>query len=46
MELKSILEVLLFTSQKPLSPNELRDVLSRAADEEGAEEHVDRKSVV
>jgi segregation and condensation protein B len=40
MELKSILEVLLFTSQKPLSPNELRDVLSRAADEEGAEEHV------
>jgi len=40
MELKSILEVLLFTSQKPLSPNELRDVLSRAADEEGAEELV------
>lgn len=40
MELKSILEVLLFTSQKPLSPHELRDVLSRAADEEGAEEGV------
>jgi len=40
MELKSILEVLLFTSQKPLSPIELRDVLNRAADEEGAEEHV------
>ena len=39
MELKSILEVLLFTSQKPLSPIELRDVLNRAADEEGAEEH-------
>ncbi len=38
MELKSILEVLLFTSSKPLSPVELRDVLTRAADEEGAEE--------
>lgn len=40
MELKSILEVLLFTSSKPLSPAELRDVLTRAADEEGAEESV------
>lgn len=40
MELKSILEVLLFTSQKPLSPHELREVLSRAADEEGAEESI------
>ncbi len=38
MELKLILEALLHTSQKPLSPAELRDVLNRAADEEGAPE--------
>jgi segregation and condensation protein B len=40
MELKFILESLLFTSQKPLSTMELSDVLNRAADEEGAEEGV------
>ncbi len=40
MDLKLILESLLFTSQKPLSPAELRDVLSRAAAEEGAPEPV------
>ncbi|MSU33208.1 MAG: SMC-Scp complex subunit ScpB [Pedosphaera sp.] len=40
MELKLILESLLFTSQKPLSPVELRDVLTRAAVEEGADESV------
>jgi segregation and condensation protein B len=40
MELKSILEVLLFTSSKPLSPMELRDVMSRAADEEVADDGV------
>jgi segregation and condensation protein B len=40
MDLKLILESLLFTSQKPLSPAELRDVLSRAAAEEGATEPV------
>ncbi|MFM8357988.1 MAG: SMC-Scp complex subunit ScpB [Verrucomicrobiota bacterium] len=38
MELKYILEALLFTSQKPLSVPELRDILTRAADEEGADE--------
>lgn len=40
MDLKLILEALLFTSQKPLSPAELRDVLNRAAGEEGAAEPV------
>jgi segregation and condensation protein B len=40
MELKFILESLLFSSQKPLSLTELRDVLNRAADEEGAAEAV------
>ena len=40
MDLKHILEALLFTSQKPLSPAELRDVLNRAANEEGAAEPV------
>ena len=40
MDLKFILESLLHTSQKPLSPAELRDILQRAADEEGAPEHV------
>lgn len=40
MELKFILEALLHTSQKPLSHAELRDVLQRAADEEGAAENV------
>src|SRR5437762_2242257 len=37
MELKSILEVLLFSAQKPLSAKELREVLAAAADQaEGA----------
>lgn len=40
MELKFILESLLFTSQKPLTPGELRDALNRAANEEGAPENV------
>lgn len=40
MELKFILESLLIASPKPLSVNELRDILTRAADEEGASEHV------
>lgn len=40
MELKFILEVLLFSSQKPLSVAELRDILNRAADEEDATEYV------
>ncbi len=40
MDLKFILESLLFTSQKPLSNSELRDVLNRAAAEEGADESV------
>ncbi len=38
MELKFILEALLFTSQKPLSVAELRDLLTLAANEEGAAE--------
>jgi segregation and condensation protein B len=33
MELKPILEAILFSSQKPLSPAELRDVLARAAEQ-------------
>jgi segregation and condensation protein B len=33
MELKSVIEALLFSSQKPLSPAEVRDVLSRTAAE-------------
>ena len=40
MELKFILESLLIAAPKPLSPVELRDILTRAADEEGAVEHV------
>ena len=40
MELKFILESLLIAAPKPLSPVELRDILTRAADEEGAAEHV------
>ncbi len=32
MELKAIIEAVLFNSQKPLSPKELRDVLSQTAD--------------
>ena len=32
MELKPIIEAVLFNSQKPLSPKELRDVLSQTAD--------------
>lgn len=38
--LKWVLEALLFTSQKPLSPKELRDVLQKAAGEEQAEDRV------
>jgi segregation and condensation protein B len=37
MELKFILESLLFSAQKPLSTKELRDVLAAAADAEGAD---------
>ena len=37
MELKSILESLLFSAQKPLSVKELRDVLAAATDQEGAD---------
>jgi len=33
MELKPILEAVLFSAQKPLSPAELRDVLARAAEQ-------------
>lgn len=40
MELKFILEALLIASPKPLSVAELRDVLTKAADEEGAAEPV------
>jgi len=38
MELKFILEALLHTSQKPLSPTEIRDVLQRTGADEGAHE--------
>jgi len=37
MELKNILESLLFTSQKPLSPAELREALTAAAQEDADE---------
>jgi segregation and condensation protein B len=37
MELKFILESLLFSAQKPLSVKDLRDVLAAAADAEGAD---------
>lgn len=40
MDLKLVIESLLFTAQKPLSPGELRDVLNKAAEEEDAEELV------
>ena len=40
MELKLILESLLFSAQKPLSVKELREVLAAAATAEGAEEPV------
>ena len=40
MELKYILESLLFNAQKPQSVSELRDTLTKAADEEGADESV------
>lgn len=40
MELKFILESLLIAAPKPLAAGELRDILTRAADEEGAPEHV------
>lgn len=37
MELKFILESLLFSAQKPLSPSELRDIFASAAAEESAD---------
>ena len=37
MELKSILESLLFSAQKPLSPAELRDIFATAAEQEDAD---------
>ena len=40
MDLKFILESILFSAQKPLSVKEIRDVLSTAAGEEGADETV------
>jgi len=36
MELKLVLESLLFSAQKPLAPKELRDLLSAAAEPEGS----------
>ena len=51
MELKFILESLLFSAQKPLSPAELREVFANAAEQEDADATVkslkkvrDRKS--
>ena len=38
MELKFILESLLFSAQKPLSAKELRDILSEAAEQENADD--------
>ncbi len=38
MELKSILEAILFSAQKPMSPKELRDILAQTANQEGADE--------
>lgn len=38
MELKSVIEALLFTAQKPLSPREIREILSTAADKAEEEE--------
>lgn len=37
MELKLILEAILFSAQKPLTPKELRDLLTTAANAEGAD---------
>src|SRR5882724_5241097 len=37
MELKNILESLLFSAQKPLSPAELREILTNAAEQEDAD---------
>src|SRR5215475_6520612 len=37
MDLKFILESILFSAQKPLSVKEIREVLSNAAEEEGAD---------
>ena len=37
MELKFILESILFSAQKPLSPAEIRDVFAKAAAEEDAD---------
>jgi segregation and condensation protein B len=38
MELKFILEALLHTAQKPLSPSELKEILHKAGEEEGTPE--------
>src|SRR4051812_2387454 len=38
MELKFILEVILFSAQKPMSPKELRDILTQTANQEGSDE--------
>ena len=38
MELKSVIEALLFTSQKPLTPREVREILANAADKAEEEE--------
>ena len=42
MELKFILESLLFSAQKPLSVKELRDVLAAAAEAEDADATANR----
>ena len=41
MELKFILESLLIAAPKPLAPGELRDILTKAADEEGGSEEAE-----
>ena len=40
MELKSILEALLFSAQKPLSVKELRDILAGAAEHSDGDDNV------
>lgn len=45
MELKLILESILFSAQKPLSPKELRALLAAAADLEEAEETAEWKGI-
>jgi chromosome segregation and condensation protein ScpB len=43
MELKFVIESILFSSQKPLTPAELRDLLKKAAEFEDAPEARDFK---